>query len=96
MYSNQLNYHTISLVESTAACAEMLCKGNTAFPRVQVFLEKFAKSPRKTAAALLSTGKCKIIDLSEEYTFGRGKIEFLAWSAVYFVLDIADECIGQG
>lgn len=43
-----------------------------------------------------STGKCKIINLSEEYTFRRVKIEFLAWSAVDFVLDIADECIRQG
>ena len=59
MYSNQLNYHTISLVESTAACAEMLCKGNTAFPRVQVFLEKFAKSPRKTAAARRFSRGCR-------------------------------------
>ena len=45
---------------------------------------------------LLSTGKCKIIDLSEENAFGRVKIEFLVWSAVDFVLDIADECIRQG
>lgn len=45
---------------------------------------------------LLSTGKCKIIDLSEENAFRREKIEFLAWSAVDFMLDIADECIRQG
>ena len=45
---------------------------------------------------LLSTGKCKIIDLSEKYAFRRVKIEFLAWPAVDFVLDIADECIRQG
>ena len=45
---------------------------------------------------LLSTGKCKIIDLLEKYSFRRLKIEFLAWSAVDFVLDISDECIRQG
>ena len=45
---------------------------------------------------LLSTGKCKIIDLSEENAFRREKIEFLARSAVDFMLDIADECIRQG
>ena len=45
---------------------------------------------------LLSTGKCKIIDLSEENAFRRVKTEFLAWSAVDFVLDIADECIRPG
>lgn len=54
------------------------------------------KTPRQESESLLSTGKCKIIDLSEEYTFRRVKIEFLAWSAVDFVLDISDECIRQG
>ena len=56
----------------------------------------FSSSISCLLSTLLSTGKCKIIDLSEKYTFRRVKIEFLAWSAVDFVLDTPDECIRQG
>lgn len=42
---------------------------------------------------LLSTGKCKISDLTEENIFRRVKIQFFARSSVDFLLDFANESI---
>ena len=43
--------------------------------------------------SLLSTGRCKISDLTEENIFRRVKIQFFARSSVDFLLDFANESI---
>lgn len=62
-------------------------KQNFSIPQIKFSYSEFR--------SLLSTGKCKISDLSEESILRGIKIEFFTWSSVDFMLNSANESVRQ-